>query len=575
MKNNKESVAEDAKILLVHMPFLTPLNPPLGIACLKGYLMAYGYRNVKLVDAMGDMILREKVYEYYRVLESFIPKEKKGNYYNVGFDVLINHFVAHINQGLATKEVYNHLVEELIYHNFYVKVTQDQIDSINHTLDVFFEEVETYIIRLMKEEAPAVVGISVIKGSLAASLSAFKIIKKNYPEVMTIMGGPVFSQELHYNSPNFGRFLQNEYSSYIDHILIGEGEMLLLKLLKGELDSGKKVHNLDDINCELIPLENAPLPNFKDYDLSLYAMIPAYTSRGCPYKCSFCAETVYWIKYRSKTAEKIAEEFRLLSQKYNRKLFVLSDSLINYNITELSNELIRRNINVYFDVFLKVDQASRSLENAFLWRKGGFYRARLGTESGSQHMLDIIGKKITVEESKQTIYNLATAGIKTTIYMIMGHPEETEEDFQMTLDYLTEMQDYIYETECNPFRYYFSGQSNGDSWAEKRKLLYPKEATDLLMAEAYYVDIAPSRPVVYERVCRFTEHCEKLGIPNPYSVSDIYHADERWKRLQKNAVPAVLDINNNKFQDDKDNLVFPVKVDVNSMITNVDSDFSF
>jgi hypothetical protein len=574
MAMNRSNVELDTKILLIQMPFLTPLNPPLGIACLKGYLNRHGYGNVKSVDTMAVMTLREKVYEYYKVLESFIPADKKGNFYNVGFDVLINHFVAHINQNAASQEVYHNLVREMIYLNFYVRIDQRQVDIINEVLNSFYQIVEAYIINLMQGENPGVIGISVIKGSLAASLYAFKVIKQNFPHIMTIMGGPVFSQELHHNSPNFQRFLENEYCRYIDHILIGEGENLLLQLLKGSMTERKKVYSLDDINCELVNLEESPLPDFTDYDLPLYAMIPSYTSRGCPYRCSFCAETVYWIRYRNKAAKKIADEFDFLSKKYNRRLFVLADSIINFNVTELSKELVRRNIKVYWDVFLKVDQASLSLENTFLWRRGGFYRARLGAESGSQRILDIIGKKITVKESKETVYNLATAGIKTTVYMIMGHPGETEEDFQQTLDYLTEMQDYIYEAECNPFRYYYSGQSHGDIWEDKRRLLYPKEATDLLMTEAFYVATQPSRQVIYERVCRFVEHCDMLGIPNPYSVSDIYKADERWKMLQRNAVLSVFEVNNNEVLHEPE-LVYPVKITNEAMEFSDNENFGF
>jgi hypothetical protein len=45
-------------------------------------------------------------------------------------------------------------------------------------------------------------------------------------------------------------------------------------------------------------------------------------------------------------------------------------------------------------------------------------------------------------------------------------------------------------------------------------------------------------------VVRFIEHCSKLGIPNPYSINDIYKADQRWRRLKKNAVPLFVDFKN-------------------------------
>ena len=155
-------------------------------------------------------------------------------------------------------------------------------------------------------------------------------------------------------------------------------------------------------------------------------------------------------------------------------------------------------------------------------------------------------KKITVDEIRSTLKNLANAGIKTTTYWIAGHPGETEEDFQKTLDLLTELSDYIYEAEADPFRYFYRGQVSGDDWFKEKgnRLLYDKDAADMLLTQTWILNEEPNRKIIYERGCRFKEHCRKLGIPNAYSVSEIYKADQRWMRLHKNSVPPLLDIDN-------------------------------
>ena len=109
----------------------------------------------------------------------------------------------------------------------------------------------------------------------------------------------------------------------------------------------------------------------------------------------------------------------------------------------------------------------------------------------------------------------------------------------MTLDLISELKNNIWEAECNPFNYFYTGQQNADQWAEHRLLLYPEGATDLLISQTWTLDTQPSREEVYRRVNRFVQHCKRLGIPNPYSLQDIYQADERWKRLHKNAVPSL------------------------------------
>ena len=66
----------------------------------------------------------------------------------------------------------------------------------------------------------------------------------------------------------------------------------------------------------------------------------------------------------------------------------------------------------------------------------------------------------------------------------------------------------------------------------------------MLIAQTWIVDSEPAREEVYNRVNRFVRHCERLGIPNPYTMLDFYRADERWRGLHKNAVPSIVDFEN-------------------------------
>jgi radical SAM superfamily enzyme YgiQ (UPF0313 family) len=148
-------------------------------------------------------------------------------------------------------------------------------------------------------------------------------------------------------------------------------------------------------------------------------------------------------------------------------------------------------------------------------------------------------KGITVEQSRGTITGFALAGIKTTTYWVIGHPGETEEDFRMTLDLITELRNSIYQAECNPFLYHYSGQNSAEKWEESRMRLYPEKARDMLVFDYWTLDLEPCREEAYERMHRFEKHCRDLEIPNPYSFKEIFEADERWKKLQKFAVPSL------------------------------------
>ena len=532
---------DKSSVLLMVLPFLTPLLPPVGISCIKSYLERRGF-TVNTADGMADMELREAMYTYFDSLKEFIPEPKRGHFFNVGLDVLGNHLMAHANRG--DEELYTDLVKQLVAQNFFVDITTDQTAALATILDTFYLGLERYLIELMERRKPGLVGLSVYKGTLGPSVFAARLLKERFPDVKVVMGGTIFSQELFPGSPNFDRFVSS--CPQIDHLFIGESEELFLRFLEGRLPDGdKKTFTLHDVGDRLLDLDTLEIPDYSDFDVSLYPVLGAFTSRGCVYRCSFCAETLYWKQYNRKSAKKVADDLVALSRRYGKQVFVLTDCLVNPIVNELSSDLADREANLYWDVYLKVDKQVCDPQLTHLWRRGGFYRARLGVESGSQRILDIIKKGITVEQIKQALANLADAGIKTTTYWIAGHPGETEADFQQTLDLLEELRDYIFEAECDPFRYFFNGQVNGDSWARDQgnQSLYPDSMDQLLMAKTYALNAQPDRREIYRRQCLFRQHCIRLGIPNPYSVREIVEADQRWRRLHQNAVPPLLTLN--------------------------------
>lgn len=533
-----ESVKErdKEKILLVLLPFWTPQIPPMGLACLKSYLQREGYTvntaDLNVVEELGKINSG-----YFEILKQNIPEDKLGNLFNVGQDVLRNHLMAHLNY--TGEKEYNRLVEMLIYQNFFVSARPEAIEELNRKVKTFYDLLEPLFTALLKEHAPDVLGFSVYDGSLPASLFAAQLARKIKPQLKIVIGGGVFAEQLSKGSPNWERFLNR--IPYIDKIFIGEGEQLFLKYLRGELDPDTKVYTLDNIDREILDLSIAPIPDFSDFDLKHYPVLASYASRSCPFQCGFCSETIQWGKYRKKKAPQIVEELMHLHKNHGTQLVLMCDSLLNPVVKDLSATLIDAGASMYWDGYLRADKPVCNTENTMQWRRGGFYRARLGVESGSPNVLDKIGKGITPEQVGEALYSLALAGIKTTTYWVAGYPGETEEDFQMTLDLLSSSKDNIYEAWVSPFFYYYSGQVKADEWINRNRTIFPDEMLDMLMLQTWVVDMEPSREVAYDRVSRFVQHCKKMGIPNPTSMLEVQQADERWKRLHKNAVPPLME----------------------------------
>lgn len=523
------------KILLLLLPFWTPVVPPAGISCLKSFLKQHGCY-VKAADANVEFELREIYDKYFDALKEYVPEDKQSVFYNIGNEVWQNHMMAHLNY--EDEREYIELVKILIYNTFFYQVDDRQVCSLNQVITETYARLERYIVNLLEREKPTILGLSVYIGTIPASLFAFKLTRQRYPQIKTVMGGGIFNGLLALNSFNLAFFLEKT-KDYIDKVIIGEGEVLFLKLLKGEFPQSQRVITMRDIKGEVLDLSSVDIPDMSDFKLQYYPYLTSYASRSCPFQCRFCSDPVLWGKYRKKSTAQIAEELARASKTYGSQLFIMSDLLMNPIATDLANELIKSDISVYWDTHFRIDKEICDTKKTLLWRRGGLYRVQLGTESGSQRVLNLMGKKITVEQITAALSALAYAGIKTTTYWVIGYPGETEEDFQLTLDLIEKLRSDIYEAETNPFWYVPNGQVNARDWLPKSKLLYPEKARDMLIIQQWILDEEPSREERYHRVNRFAKHCKKLGIPNPYSMNEIHFADQRWKRLHKNAVPAL------------------------------------
>ncbi|HLP61327.1 MAG TPA: radical SAM protein [Candidatus Deferrimicrobium sp.] len=528
------------KILLLLMPFWDPEIPPQGISCLKSYLTPHGYQ-VKTADGNTRKEFREAYFRYYRVLQNHIPVSRRQNLFNTGVILLRNHLMAHIYH--TDKEQYYRFLKILIEKTFCTPLDNNQLAELDGVIAQFYERVEHYFLGLLAEEKPTVVGFSAFSGSLPAALFACRLAKQKSPDIKTVLGGQVFSDQLMVGTPDFDYFMEKT-AAYVDGVIVGEGEQLFLAWLRGELPTSKRVFTLQDIDNKAIDIDTAASPDYTDFDLSYYPHIAVYGSRSCPFQCSFCSETVYWGKYRKKKIPQLVEELKRLHEIHSTQLFLLTDSLLNPTVTELATEISKSGYCFYWDGYLRADPPVRKIDNTLLWRRGGFYRAKLGLESGSPKILQKMGKHITIPQVKEAIYALAYAGIKTTTAWMVGHPGETEEDFLMTLALIEELKDYIYEVKLQSFNYYLRGQPNSTSWIENQRpvLFYPEWAKDMLVCQTWRLDGEPTWEDTIRRVNRFMEHCRRLGLPSNYSLEDVNAADIRWKKLQPNAVPALVDL---------------------------------
>src|SRR5262245_56342582 len=467
-KSVQTSKTEKGKILLVKPPYFTPWTPPLGIAILKTFLEQNGY-SVKCLDLNVEPELWGMHHKYFSTIQSLEDVSVNDGYSKLWW-ILQAHMLAYTN---GADPVACFRVLEMVIPLYGISHNKKVLDTLMSLVENFFNRLDD-LLNQIDLSSYSVVGTSTYTTSLAASLFILKKIKKEHSQIKTVMGGGVFADDLALGSDNLTTLVE-EYP-YVDHVVLGEGEMLLLKLLDGDLGH-KRVVSLSDLQGKGLEMKDVPTPDFTDLNFNNYYHLTIEGARSCPFQCSFCSETIQWGQYRKKPIKVFVDQVMELAERHNNNSFFMGDSLMNPYIQDFAKELINRNAKIFYDGYLRADKPVTSRDRTKFWARSGLFRVRLGIESASARVLSAMDKMTTPKVISDVLKSLVSAGIRATTYWIVGFPGETEEDFQETLDFIEEHHRYIYELEAHPYYYYPYGQIGSRLY--QCYSLYPEEVTDV------------------------------------------------------------------------------------------------
>jgi len=182
-------------------------------------------------------------------------------------------------------------------------------------------------------------------------------------------------------------------------------------------------------------LDSVPFPDYTDFHLSddvFGLMFLAYLSRGCPYDCRFCNERVISGKrFRQKSVSRFSEEVSEYQQRYNVNSIYFCDSAINAvpaQMQAMADTFEGSGLSWFGEAVLRT--ASRSVcENM---ARSGCRWVGVGVESGSDRLLKLMNKGITVTEIMFGINEFLHAGITIATYWVVGYPGETITNFAET-----------------------------------------------------------------------------------------------------------------------------------------------
>jgi len=226
---------------------------------------------------------------------------------------------------------------------------------------------------------------------------------------------------------------------FVDYIVQGEGELAILEIINGEpaekIIRKERISDLDslpflpwDIFAKLPYNHTCPWTNIEP-------VFTMNTSRGCPFRCSFCSVKAIWGKnYTYFSAGRIIEEIEYLVKNFKAKgIYFREDNFtLNQNrVRKFCEKLIEKKLNIFWACESRVDTLCNE-ELVRLMSRAGCKAIYFGIESGSQKILDILNKDITVGQIEKAIKLCKNHNIKTHCSFITGIPGEEYEDFLLT-----------------------------------------------------------------------------------------------------------------------------------------------
>ena len=207
-------------------------------------------------------------------------------------------------------------------------------------------------------------------------------------------------------------------------------------------------------------LDSLPWPAYHLFKMELYTNLqPAtdrvdgsrsfsiLTSRGCPYRCTFCSQSIMPVKWRARTAESVLAEWRHLVEDLGaQEIGVLDDSanVRMQRLHSLADLLIENNLNHIPWIFVNGIRANLATPELMQkLKQAGLKRTAFGVETGDEEILQTIDKRIDHDTIRNAFKVTKAAGIETIGFFIIGLPYETRETMQHTIDFACELDPLI------------------------------------------------------------------------------------------------------------------------------------
>ena len=348
-----------------------------------------------------------------------------------------------------------YLASSLEKESYSVKIVDDDL----------LQQGYEHVAKQVEKIGPTMVGVTAGTSTIKSALKYLEQIKNISPDILTVIGGP---------HTTFMPYETLKDAEYLDAVVMGEGEETIVELADHSTENIGNIENIKgivyrDSNSEKLKtteqrplikdLDSIPFParhlvKFSDYDATQEQTGGIITSRGCVYNCNYCSSSlIMGKKFRSRSPNNVVDEIEELIDTYHINDIGFMDDTFMLNkkrAGEIADEIKARDLDISFVASSRVDRVDRDLlENL---KSSGLKTIYYGVESGSQRILDLMKKGITLKNVEDAVRIAKDVNLGVLTSFILGYPGETEEDMDKTINFSTKLDsDYSQFSILTPF----------------------------------------------------------------------------------------------------------------------------
>ena len=310
----------------------------------------------------------------------------------------------------------------------------------------------------LRTETPSVVGIYANLMTRGNVVEILKVARE--AGWKTIVGGP---------EP--GAYALEYLQAGADFVVFGEGELTMQDLLEAfranatdctsipglaYLDANGNTRETPQ-RTQIADLDGQPWPARLAVDISRYVKtwrdahgkgsVNFITARGCPYKCRWCSHQVFGQTHRRRDPLLVVDEVEWLLQTYAPDMVWVSDDVFTINhkwIRDYAAEMRRRGLHIPFECISRADRLNAEMLD--LLAELGCFRVWIGSESGSQRILDAMDRGVKVEQVQQAVALTRERGIESGMFLMWGYEGEELDDIEATIKHVSKTKPDIFFT---------------------------------------------------------------------------------------------------------------------------------